>query len=142
MADMNELIKKIALLAIEETKPTTVVFGEVTSVSPLKITIDQKFTLSEDFLILTSNVKDHDVYMTFDFSTETTSLSANHTHNAITEDNVKVDVSQKNISLNHSHSVKGKKKFTIHNGLSKGEKVILIRFNKGQKFLVLDRVVK
>lgn len=124
MADMNELIKKIALLAIEETKPTTIVFGEVTSVSPLKITIDQKFTLSQDFLILTNNVRDHDVYVTVDFSTETKNLSVNNTN------------------LSHSHSIKGKKKIRVHNGLEKGEKVILIRFNKGQKFLVLDRVVK
>lgn len=124
MADMNELIKKIALFAIEETKPTTLVFGEVTSVSPLKITIDQKFTLSQDFLILTNNVRDHDVYVTVDFSTETKNLSAD------------------SINLSHSHSIKGKKKIRVHNGLTKGEKVILIRFNKGQKFLILDRVVK
>lgn len=142
MADMNELIKKIALLAIEETKPTTVIFGEVTSISPLKITIDQKFTLTEDFLILTNNVKDHDVYMTVNHSTDTTSLNVNHNHTATSSDGSSITVNQKDISLNHSHDYSGKKKFTIHNGLVKGEKVILIRFNKGQKFLVLDRVVK
>ncbi len=142
MADMNELIKKIALLAIEETKPTTVIFGEVTSVSPLKITVDQKFTLTEDFLILTNSVKDHDVYMTVNHSTDATSLNANHNHTATSSDGSNITVSQKNITLDHSHGYSGKKKFTIHNGLAKGEKVILIRFNKGQKFLVLDRVVK
>lgn len=142
MADMNELIKKIALLAIEETKPTTVVFGEVTKVSPLEITVDQKFTLSEDFLILTNAVRDHDVYMTVNHSTDSVSLNANHNHSVSSSDGTNITVNQKNISLNHSHGYSGKKKFTVHNGLGKGEKVILIRFNKGQKFLVLDRVVK
>lgn len=142
MADMNELIKKIALFAIEETKPTTVVFGEVTKVSPLEITVDQKFTLSEDFLIFTNAVRDHDVYMTVNHSTDTVSLNANHNHSASSNNNANITVNQKNISLNHSHGYSGKKKFTVHNGLGKGEKVILIRFNKGQKFLVLDRVVK
>jgi len=36
---------------------------------------------------------------------------------------------------------KGRKKFIIHNNLSVGEKVVLLRMQGGQKFIVLDRAV-
>lgn len=53
---------------------------------------------------------------------------------------VDVDIDTRNINLSHSHSYSGKKKFTVHNGLKKGEKVILIRMQGGQQFVVLDRM--
>lgn len=164
MADMHELIKKIALAVVEESKPTAVLFGEVTSVSPLKITIDQKLTLDENFLILTNNVRDHKVDMTFDFSTKSKTLDGNHSHDTQSSGDISVtsklkpeqpgtvienevtntsstSISEAKINLTHSHDIKGKTTVTVHYGLKKGEKVILIRYNKGQKFLVLDRVV-
>lgn len=101
MSNLNELIKKIALLAIEEQKPTAIEFGTVENVSPLRIRIDQKKVLSETFLTLTNNVKDH---------TETITLNG---------------ISQECI---------------IHKNLQLNEKVILIRYSKGQKYLVLDRM--
>jgi len=40
----------------------------------------------------------------------------------------------------HKHEYKGRKKIMIYNGLKPGERVIIIRFQEGQKFLVVDRV--
>jgi len=40
----------------------------------------------------------------------------------------------------HDHDYKGRKKIMIYNGLKTGEKVLLIRFQEGQKFLILDRI--
>ena len=54
--------------------------------------------------------------------------------------NVDVTIDTKNIDLSHKHSYSGKKKFTVHNGLKKGEKVVMIKLQGGQKFVVLDRV--
>lgn len=168
--NMNELIKKIALAAFDESKPTAIVYGEVTGTNPIEITIDQKLKLSEEFLILTNAVHDHDVYMSVEHDTDIAYLDANHTHtasstfngdvetiikNKVDPDSTKVEstatselngnvettVKQVQINLNHSHGYTGKKKFLVHNGLKKGEKVILLRFQNGQKFLVLDRVV-
>lgn len=168
--NMNDLIKQIALAAIEESKPVAVVYGEVTGTNPLEITVDQKLKLSKDFLLLTNAVLDHDVYMTVNHTVDEANLNANHAHTTSSEfdgnvsttiknkvepestkvestaetkmeGSVKVEVQQVQIPLNHSHAYTGKKKFRVHNGLGKGEKVILLRFQNGQRFLVLDRVV-
>lgn len=40
----------------------------------------------------------------------------------------------------HNHDYKGRKKIIVHNGLSVGESVILIRQAGGQEFIVLSRV--
>lgn len=66
MPSLVELIQKISKRAIEESQPTSVIFGTVVSVSPLKINIEQKLTLESAHLILTNNVKDHDVDITLE----------------------------------------------------------------------------
>lgn len=168
--NMNEVIKQIAVAAIEESKPSMVLYGEVINVNPLEIMIDQRLRLTKDYLVLTNAVRDHDIYMSVDHATESVTLSANHNHeaessfkgdilttvkNKVEPDSTKVEstaestwdgtvetkVKNTEISLNHSHSYSGKKRFRVHNGLKQGEKVILIRFKGGQRFLVLDRVV-
>ena len=45
------------------------------------------------------------------------------------------------VDLKHSHNIKGKKKITIHNALAKGDEVILLRQQGGQKYIVVDKVV-
>ena len=59
MSNLVEVIKKVALEAVNASNPTSFVVGTVTSTSPLQITVEQKLTLDEDFLILTNSVKDH-----------------------------------------------------------------------------------
>ena len=54
---MTALIKKIALDAVHASQPTTIVFGSVTSVSPLKVRISQLLELPSASLIPTSAVK-------------------------------------------------------------------------------------
>ena len=58
MTKLTALIKKIAVDAIHASKPTTICFGDVTSVSPLRIRINQLLELSPATLIMTSIVKD------------------------------------------------------------------------------------
>ena len=64
MSDLIEVIKKVALNAVEASKPTNALFGVVVSDSPLKISIDQKMTLDSDSLVLTNAVKEHTLEMT------------------------------------------------------------------------------
>lgn len=59
MSNLVEVIKKVALEAVNASNPTSLVIGKVTNISPLQITVEQRLTLDEDFLILTKNVKDH-----------------------------------------------------------------------------------
>lgn len=114
MPNLVELIKQASAQAIEASKPTGILYGEVISVSPLRIRIDQKLILEAAHLTLTSLVSDFDV-----------SMSLNH----MTED-----------TDGHMHEYKGIKSFTIQLGLEVGEKVMLIRKQGGQEFIVLDRV--
>ena len=58
MTKLTALIKKIAIEAIQASKPTTILFGDVTSVSPLRIRISQLLELSPATLIQTTTVKD------------------------------------------------------------------------------------
>jgi hypothetical protein len=122
--DLIKLIKRIAVEAVEASKPTNVVFGQVTSASPLKITIEQKITLSSQQLILTRNVTDHEIEMTLDHETDYKSGGSGDSSFA-----------------SHNHAVTGKKTMTLHNALKKGEKVALLRTQGGQQYVVIDRVV-
>lgn len=162
MLDANDLlnsIKKAATEAVEASKPVAVMFGKVISASPLKINVEQKMTLNSAQLILTRNVTDYSVNMTVDHTTGTASLNANHGHGisgnvsvnssiSPNDNNAKItntvqhdlNVEDTKINLNHSHSYKGKKAFTVHNSLVQGDEVVLLRMQGGQKYIVLDRV--
>lgn len=54
--DLLEIIKKTALRAVEASKPCDYCFGRVTSTNPLKISVEQKITLTSAQLIVTRNV--------------------------------------------------------------------------------------
>ena len=124
MADLLQIIKKAAIEAVEASNPTKFMYGTVTAVSPLAIKIDQRFTVTEDFLILTKNVRDYEVEMTLDgWFTENISGGTGDSSFA-----------------SHNHEIKGKKKVTIHNALKSGDKVILLREQGGQKYVVIDKV--
>ncbi|WP_347498649.1 DUF2577 domain-containing protein [Ruminiclostridium papyrosolvens] len=101
---MVEIIKMAAIDAVNDSKPTTVVFGNVLSTAPTAISIDQKLILKEAHLIFTNNVKEH--------------------------------------VLEISDELGEKRKFTVHNGLTVGDSVIMVQIQGGQKYLVFDKVVK
>ena len=115
MGDILGAIKQAVLDAVKNADPTAAMLGEVISISPLEIQIEQRLTIDADQIILTRNVTKHVVQMTFSMNTGT--------------------------SDSHSHSISGTHDVTIKNALKKGDKVLLIRQDGGQKFFVLDRVV-
>lgn len=126
MADAVELlktIKKAAIEAVQASKPAEICFGKVTSASPLKILVDQKMTLGKGQLVLTRNVTDFQTEVTVDWLTENKSGGSGY-----------------DAFANHNHSIKGRKKITVHNGLGVGDEVILIRQQGGQKYVVVDRI--
>ncbi len=127
--DANGIVKKVhqaAIDAMESTKPVNVYFGEVMSVSPLKIDVEQKMILGEKQLILTRNVTD--------FKTKIT--AGNIKNYYYTGD---VNSGTAPVSPSHVHAV-GTIDITVHNGLAVGDGVILIRQQEGQKFIVVDRI--
>lgn len=128
MHDFNDLliaIKKAAIDAVNTSKPTVIVYGTVISSSPLKIQVEQKMTLTAAQLVLTRNVTDHKIFMTVDHTTGNRSGG-----------------SGENSFASHNHNYSGKKEFTVHNGLVVGDEVVMIQQQGGQKYIVIDRMVK
>lgn len=101
---MISLIKQAAIEAVEQNSPTSITYGEVISINPLEINIDQKFSISKEFILLTSNVIDRE-----------------------TEININDGI---------------KNKAVIFDGLKEGDEVLLLRAQGGQKYIILDRLVR
>lgn len=131
--ELVKTIKKAAIEAVEATKPVAVLFGKVTSASPLQINVEQKMTLGATQLILSRNVTEHTVEMTVNHYTES---ETKHTHGI--KDTYTGGGSSEPTS--HLHAYKGRKTFTVHNGLVVGDEVILVRQQGGQKYVVWDRI--
>ena len=123
--ELVQLVKKAAVEAVNAAGPMGLCYGTVTSAAPLKIQVDQKKTLTETQLILTNNVRD--------FAVEMTTLP--NFHETETESGGSGDAS----FASHKHRYQGRKKWKVHLALKAGEKVILLRCDGGQKYIVLDR---
>jgi hypothetical protein len=109
-----EVVKNAALEAVEASKPVNLLFGQVISVSPLKIQVDQKAVYTEKMLVLTRNVTDFEVDVAVSCQTEAAG--------------------------GHTHAVKGRKRVQVCNALVVGDWVLLARMQGGKKFAVLDRI--
>ncbi len=114
--ELVKLLKKTAVDATDATKPANVCFGVVESANPLRIKVEQKMTLGDAQLVLCRNVTDYSVSVTTSGQTERSGEPS------------------------HAHSISGRKEITLHNALAAGEKVILLRQQGGQKYVVLDRI--
>ena len=138
-AKILQLQKQAAIEAIESRDPTRILFGTVTSANPINIQIDQKTILTDEEIILTDAVRDHKVEMTVDHETEEEEQEHFHAFTDVTPGGPTPSQTQAQ-NMKHKHKYKGKKVFTVHNALKKGETVILIQMQGGQRFVVLDRV--
>ena len=72
--DLVKMIKKAAVQAVNASKPANVVFGKVTSVSPLKIKVDQKLILGSAQVVLTRSVTDYRLSVTVDDETKSVTV--------------------------------------------------------------------
>lgn len=132
MSNLIMSIKKAAVDAVEASKPCAVMFGKVTSTSPLKVNVEQKLTLTDAQLIMTRNVTDFKTNITVDHYTEDVTHSHSYTD----------DGSSSTTGNNtHKHQIKGKKEITVHNSLVVGDMVLLLRMQGGQQYIVWDRLV-
>ncbi|MBS6396666.1 MAG: DUF2577 domain-containing protein [Clostridiales bacterium] len=126
MPDYTELlqvVKRAATEAVAAGKPSGIYFGKVVSTEPLQISVEQKMILGTAQLVLTRNVTDYETAITAEWETGETSGGSG-------EEAFEV----------HKHVISGIKLVTIHNGLSKGDEVILAQQQGGQKYIVLDKV--
>lgn len=117
MASSNlvQLIKRIAMEAVQASKPCDYKIGTVIKTEPLTVKVSDNISLDEDFLLMSRNVTDYELEMETDHVTETASQ--------------------------HQHGYKGKKIFKVYNHLEQGEQVLLFREQGGSKYIIIDRVV-
>lgn len=110
---MLEAIKQAALGAMDAAGPVIVQLGSVTQINPLKVMVDNRLELTEDFFILPESL---------------TKLE---------------------LELKHTHAIQGagsteealKDKIILRKGLEVGDKLLLLRMQGGQRYVILDRVV-
>lgn len=124
-------IKTAALEAVGASAPCEIKFGTVTSVKPLLVRLEQKITLSSEALILPRRFTVHKVKITAgnvaDFYYLSDDVSENVSENSGSEP----------VEPPHKHAV-GDMEITVHGGLKAGDKLILLRQQGGQKFLIFD----
>jgi len=96
---MLDIIKKASLSAVGSTNPMAVLYGTVISVNPLEVNVDQRFSLTEDFLVMGEMLTEYKLY------------------------------------------IEGVE-YVIRKGLKAGDTVLLLRYQGGQTYLILDRLVK
>lgn len=109
------IIKQAALDAVNSSQPVNILFGKVTSVSPLKIQVNPKLTLGAGNLVVAGNLSKHSTTCTVSGSTGSFD--------------------------GHHHSVSIPVTVTFDNSLKKGDSVILVRMQGGNTYLVLDKAV-
>lgn len=126
---MIQIIKQAAIDAVDQSSPMTITYGTVTKINPLEIMTDQKTPLFSEVLALTSNVINRKAKISFD----------NPAIKNIVKNYSIDDEAGGNYKLSFQEKVKNE--VTIYDGLKVGEKVILLRVNGGQKYIVLDRLV-
>ncbi|MFH5185717.1 DUF2577 domain-containing protein [Paenibacillus sp. TAB 01] len=106
-----DLIKQAGVGAYDATNPVAILPGTVTNTNPLEVNVEQRFTLTEDFLLVPESL---------------TLLELDLKHSHSTADGVTGE------SLTT---------ITIRRGLEVGDIVLLIRVQGGQQFIILDRMV-
>lgn len=114
-----EIVKRAGIGAVEADNPVAVLFGTVSKVDPLEIEIHSKLKLTKEFLVLTERVTRYEVDL-------------EHTHK-YTDDSSPMNTEKSLTDL--------LTKTPIRTGLKLEDKVVLLRVQGGQKFVVLDKVV-
>jgi hypothetical protein len=114
------VMKQAGVGAVEAGNPVAVLFGEVESSKPLAVRVDQRFTLPAAFLIVPESLFPYELELQHEhgYVDSTGTGTANRkTDRALSEPTV------------------------IRRGLEEGDKVLLLRIQGGQQYVVLDRVV-
>lgn len=117
---------------------TDLLFGVVSSTSPLKVKIDNRFEVDSSFLILSMLVQPMKIKI--ESMTTSTEGGFKHTH-IINDKSGKVTDEYKlveNSQTGHKHTVSGQE-IQLWGGLQVGDTVRLLKVNKGQMFYVLER---
>ena len=115
---LTQIIKRIAVDAIETNKPLDVVIGNIISVEPLKINLSQFVDIKENMIVVPSEYQEHEEKIIIP-EQEINLLDEN-------EEEKEYTIKEQEITIK------------IPTKLEVGMSVYLLRFNKGQKFYMLN----
>lgn len=132
MSEILSVIKEAALAAVNDSSPCQVITGVVISTAPLQIQLNQSIVIDSRTIIVPEHLTDYETEITFD-DPEVKQIYTTWNMEETQESN-RAKISFKQPSVRH--------KITVYNSLKTGNFVALIRLQGGQKFLIVDRVVK
>ena len=118
-----DIIKRASMEAVANAQMCDLRYGKVTSIDPLRVHVTNLFTLPETMLVVPEHLTDHEVNVTVEWTTDSTSGG-----------------SGESAFSSHNHPVKGKKTMTVHGALKVGDMVALLRKQGGQSYFILDRI--
>ena len=126
------------------TEKVDLMFGEVISISPLEIKVDNRFTIKEENILLSALVKEAVIEVNYSDN--------GHSHNvpSISSGVELSGVTVEGIDIGHSHNVPQNttsssssnislSNITLWRGLIVGDKVRMLRVSNGQLFYVIER---
>lgn len=131
---MIDAIKQVALGAIEAGNPMAVLFGTVAKVNPLEVNVDQRFTLTEDFLVIPESLK----YIRACDEKFEVSMKGNFLTGPVVEE--ENEEQWTGSTRMYGREITATRKKMPLAPFEVGDKLILLRVQGGQQFVVLDRV--
>ena len=120
--ELFQVLHRICKQAMQQSVPSDYIYGKVTNIQPLEVTLESREVIPEEFLTLTDAVRDYEVDISVSHLTENRSGGGGYSEFA-----------------SHNHAYSGRKQITVHNALSIGEEVVLLQQQGGQDFLILNR---
>ena len=148
---MIEVIRNIIDEQMNAYGLTDLAIGTVVSISPLKIKLTDRITLNENQILLTEFILEKSLKLIHKHGVEDVKISKyRHTHK-VEGATMKEQEHLHGIDLNtkpdvHSHNaeitIKDNlgAKIIIQEGLKNGDKVIMMRTEQGQKYVVLSKL--
>lgn len=152
MMDFSELLNVVTdhvmnVIKQEQQEPVLFITGEVISVQPLQIKINEKFTLDENSLLLSATVKETWIDIPITTGTEASEDGGTdgvfmHRHHIVAETEEANDGGQG--AQNHKHNIDIWTKYSLPKirlwrGLKVGDVVRLLKIQDGQFYFVMER---
>ena len=116
-AQLTQIIKRIAVDAVETKKPLDLLIGNIISLEPLKINLSQFIDIKEDMMVIPSEYKEHEEKIIIP-EQKINLLDEN-------EEEKEYTIKEQEITIK------------IPTKLEVGMSVYLLRFSEGQKFYLL-----
>lgn len=148
---MIEVIRNIIDEQMNAYGLTDLAIGTVVSISPLKIKLTDRITLNENQILLTEFVLEKSLKLIHKHDVEDVKISSyTHSHKVEgatqkeKEHSHKIDLNTMTDTHSHDAEITIKDnlgaKIIIQEGLKNGDKVIMMRTEQGQKYVVLSKV--